>query len=58
MIFENRLLGHGSIVTGLVLSLALSPVSGSKFPSESVALTRSSDEQFVFCYQLKLKRIK
>lgn len=49
--------GHKSTVIGLMLSLAFSLMSGSKFPSESIAVM-SSDEKFVFCYQLKLKRIR
>lgn len=57
--FKNQTAGsQDRRVTEPVLSLVLSLVSGSKFPSESVAVMRSSDGQFVFCYQLKLKHIR
>ena len=50
--------GHRSTVIELMLSLAFPLLSDSKFPSESIAVMRSSDEKFVFCYQLKLKCIR
>lgn len=54
---DTSKLGHRSTVIGLMLSLYFfSLMSGSKFPVESAAM--SSDKQFAFCYQLKLKRIR